>query len=239
MNSCDLQKNPVRLNRSGIREIIRSGMNYFIHLAALLLAAGKTGWLNAWLYWGLYMLVHFIHTAIMVRVNPEVLNERGQVFKEGTKFFDKIFMLLWIPLILVTMAVAGFDAVRFEWSHMSLWFAIPGAALTLAASYIIIWAMAVNPFFEGTVRIQSERDQKVCESGPYKFIRHPGYTGIIVVTLCSPLILGSWWAFAPSAMIVVLVIIRTELEDKTLREELPGYAEYAERVKYRLLPFVR
>jgi len=98
--------------------------------------------------------------------------------------------------------------------------------------------MATNAHFESTVRIQKERGHQVCEAGPYRFVRHPGYGGMIFMYMGMPLILGSWWAFIPVFMIIMLVFIRTALEDRTLQRELSGYSEYARKTRFRLLPGV-
>jgi protein-S-isoprenylcysteine O-methyltransferase Ste14 len=98
--------------------------------------------------------------------------------------------------------------------------------------------MAVNPYFELSVRIQDDRDHRVIKSGPYRIVRHPGYAAQALSLVATPLILGSWWGLVPAAVLVVVLMIRTALEDRTLRNELPGYAEYTEQTRYRLLPHV-
>ncbi len=108
---------------------------------------------------------------------------------------------------------------------------IPGAAL-------FSWSMVVNPFFEKTVRIQTDRGHRVIDTGPYAFVRHPGYLGFVGWTLSAPLLLASAWAFVPAVLSVVGIVVRTALEDRTLQAELPGYPEYAARVRSRLIPGV-
>lgn len=98
--------------------------------------------------------------------------------------------------------------------------------------------MAVNPHFETTVRIQDDREHRVCTSCPYKIVRHPGYVGVILGTLGIPLILGSWWGLVPGTIMILLVVMRTALEDRTLQKELTGYKEYTKITRYRLFPFV-
>jgi protein-S-isoprenylcysteine O-methyltransferase Ste14 len=229
-------ENKTGLDRNGVKELVRSTIRFFIHLAVLLISAGKIWWINAWVYFGLYLFLQVVYALVMLRINPDLLNERGKGIKEGTKTFDKLFFAFWLPLIVLTLVVSGLDAARYEWSDMYLWLIISGVIISIPAGIFTIWAVAVNPYFEGTIRIQDDRDHQVCNSGPYKIVRHPGYAGLIISTLCTPLILGSWWGLVPSGIIALLVIIRTVLEDRTLQDELPGYPEYAERVRYRLVP---
>jgi len=101
---------------------------------------------------------------------------------------------------------------------------------------VLVWAMAANKFFSATVRIQEERGHTVATGGPYRYVRHPGYVGWLMLTLATPVVLGSRWALVPAGITVILTILRTALEDRTLHSELEGYREYAERVRYRLLP---
>lgn len=138
----------------------------------------------------------------------------------------------------VNLVIIGFDAVRFHWSSMPIWPSILGLVLFIPAFLIATCAMAVNKFFEWTVRIQVDRGQYVCKEGPYRFIRHPGYTCLIISVLVCPLILRSCWGLVLSVILALVIIARTALEDRTLQKELPGYQEYAQIVRYRLLPFI-
>jgi protein-S-isoprenylcysteine O-methyltransferase Ste14 len=135
-------------------------------------------------------------------------------------------------------ACAGLDAVRFGWSSMPLWIIAVGVALYGASCAFGSWAMAVNRHFESTVLVRTDGSQTVCSSGPYRIVRHPGYTAGVAGSLSYPCILGSWWAFVPVGVLVLLFIARTALEDLTLRRELPGYREYAAHTRERLVPFV-
>ena len=127
---------------------------------------------------------------------------------------------------------------RFEWSTMSPIFWPAGLILFVVGAMLFSRSMGVNPFFEKTVRIQSDRGHRVIDTGPYSVVRHPGYLGFFGWCLSAPLLLGSWWAFVPAGLTLVGLIIRTALEDRTLRKELEGYEAYSTRVRYRLLPGV-
>ena len=117
-------------------------------------------------------------------------------------------------------------------------YAVMGVVFLIVSSVLVNWAMIENPYFEPTVRIQNDRDHQVVTTGPYAIVRHPGYLSGILWIASIPLILGSLYALAPFVLYTVLMILRTYLEDRTLQEELPGYTEYAERIKYRLFPVI-
>ncbi len=121
---------------------------------------------------------------------------------------------------------------------MSPFFWPVGLLLFLPGTLLFAWSMGVNPFFEKTVRIQSDRGHRVIDTGPYAVVRHPGYLGFSGWCLSTPLLLGSWWAFVPALLSVAGLLLRTVLEDRTLQRELEGYAAYAQRVRHRLLPGV-
>jgi protein-S-isoprenylcysteine O-methyltransferase Ste14 len=134
------------------------------------------------------------------------------------------------------MIVAGLDH-RFGWSPVfPLWLIVLGIFLTALGYAISAWAFIENRFFSSVVRIQTERGHVVCDSGPYRIVRHPGYAGNILPLLGIVLALGSVWTVIPAVVALVIAILRTVLEDRTLQEELPGYREYAHRVRYRLFP---
>jgi protein-S-isoprenylcysteine O-methyltransferase Ste14 len=113
-----------------------------------------------------------------------------------------------------------------------------GLAIFISGSGLLTWSMVVNPFFEKTVRIQTEHGHRVIDTGPYAYVRHPGYAGLVGWILSTPLLLGSAGAMIPASLAVIGIVIRTALEDHTLYAELPGYAEYVARVRFRLLPGV-
>jgi protein-S-isoprenylcysteine O-methyltransferase Ste14 len=213
-------------------------VHVFIHLGVLLLAAGSLWWINAWACAGLGLAFHVVNTAVLLRFNPELLNRRGQLVQPETKSFDKLFIGLYVPLGLATSVVAGLDAVRFGWSHMPSWIIAAGTALYVLSCAFGSWAMAVNRHFESTVFVAKDGSQQVCSAGPYRIVRHPGYTAAVVGSVGYVWILASRWALVPACLMVLLFIMRTSLEDATLKEELPGYREYAARTTRRLIPFV-
>jgi protein-S-isoprenylcysteine O-methyltransferase Ste14 len=231
-------KQGIGLNRLGVRGITAQSILIIIGFAILFISAGTLAWIKAWVYVGLVSIYWVISTVVLARVNPEMLNERGSVVKKGTKGFDKVWVAIVPVLTFGNLVVMGFDAVRYQWSAMPFWLIFVGIFMIVLVFPLALWAMAVNEFFEWTVRIQDDRNQYVCTSGPYRIMRHPGYAGLIISILAYPLILGSWWGFALSGILTIIIVIRTALEDRTLQKELPGYKGYAQQVKYRLIPFI-
>ena len=204
-------------------------------MTALFVSAGKLGWVEGW---ALMILIAFgsIGTQLYLkRYNPEVLEHRKRI-GEGTKTWDRIWLYLFRLIMLVMMVVAGLDAMRFGWTSMPWWLS-PVGALVMSAGYLIsAWAMAENPHFEGTVRIQHDRGHRVIDNGPYAVVRHPGYVGVSMLIIGSSLVLRSCWALVVVVLSVLLIGLRTWLEDSLLHKELIGYAEYARRVRSRLIP---
>lgn len=233
----NLNTSPTGLNRDGIRGVVREFMRPVIQLTILLISAGRIDWINAWMYVGLFLVIQIIFIAALLKINPQVLNERGKVFRENTKTFDKVFYALMIPITLGILIIAGLD-FRYEWSTMPFEVSLLGVLIFIPAGTFGLWAMAVNSYFSTTVRIQEERGHQVCSSGPYKIVRHPGYVSFILGILGMPLILGSCWALIPGSVSTLLIILRTALEDRSLQQELPGYKEYTTMTRYRLVPLV-
>lgn len=199
-------------------------------------SVGRLDWLNAWLLLGLNFVASIVTTALLWR-NPELLAERSNI-KAG-KSWDKAIVGVVVLLgPMATWITAGLDT-RFHWSDgMPPVAFIVGVVVAVVAAALIAWAMRSNKFFSSVVRIQKDRGHVVVTSGPYRFVRHPGYTGMSVFTLATPLILNSRWAFAPAMATAATAVLRTALEDRTLHNELDGYADYARRVKYKLVPVI-
>ncbi len=201
------------------------------------LAAGQTVDLRPWTFFAASFLHYALSTAVQYQLNPGLLMQRLQRKRAGSKLWDELLMRASNLTVLIAVPViAGLDLGRFHWSQLPIDFAVLGFALFTLATILLNWAMAVNPYFEPTVRIQTERAHQVISRGPYLIVRHPGYLAGILYTLSIPLIMGSGFTFIPVGVYAILFIIRTQLEDTTLQEELAGYAEYANQVKHKLLP---
>jgi len=207
-------------------------------MAVLFLAAGKLDWWEGWAYVIQAFIVLVVSRAILIRKNPDLAQERAYAGKkENVKPWDRILMpLMSIFLPLVSWIVCGLDE-RFSWSP-DLPNGIQFIALFLmfAGSMLGTWAMIANRFFSSHVRIQTERGHTVVSSGPYRFVRHPGYAGGVLSWVVSPVFFSSIGATIPAILAIIVIITRTALEDRTLQEELPGYRDYARIVRHRLIP---
>ncbi len=209
--------------------------------AVLFISSGRMDWWMAWAYLGIFVVGVCVNMTIMIRKNPELteelIEERSQI-KANTKKWDFYLAGLLSLSSTVVLLVSGLD-IRFEWSEQ-IPFVLQFAAMVLVVlgSGLGSWAIVSNPYFASTVRIQSERGHRVVSNGPYQYIRHPGYAGWILSGIALPVMLGSLWALIPSGLTVVIFIIRTGLEDRTLRRELPGYEEYSQNTCFRLVPYV-
>ena len=206
----------------------------------LFIAAGRLDWVWGWVYVGIVVSFTFVSRIIVIRTNPDLIAERAQFLeREDVKGWDRLilfFLLLIGPLAM--MIVAGLDE-RFGWSpRISVTLRVVALVVMVLGFAVSTWAMAVNRYFSAVVRIQKDRGQTVVTDGPYRFVRHPSYATGILSSLMIPFLLGSLWALIPCGLVAVVTVIRTALEDKTLLEELDGYKEYAQRVRYRLLPGV-
>ena len=196
-------------------------------------------WWEAWVYGIINVLGFLISRAMAAKRNPDLISERAQFMKhENVLNWDKILAPLvalgggLIPL------VVGLDEL-LNWSPaFSILIKIIALAIILTGYIWGSYALIQNRFFSGMVRIQSDRGHQVITSGPYRWMRHPGYAGAICTYLATPLFLDSGWAFIPAVFLVITLVIRTSLEDKVLQAELEGYSEYADKVRYRLFPGV-
>jgi protein-S-isoprenylcysteine O-methyltransferase Ste14 len=207
-------------------------------VALLMLAAGRVNWLWAWVYASLILAFDAATAASVLPRHLDPLTERPPE-GERTKSWDRLIMPLAAGLLpLVTLVVAGLDR-RFGWPpEMALWVHVGGAALAALGYGLFAWAIAANPFFAPTARVQHGRDHAVATGGPYAVVRHPAYAGAILSALGIPLMLGSAWALIPAAATAALFAARTALEDAALQRELPGYADYARHTHHRLIPGV-
>lgn len=205
-----------------------------------LILSGDYRWIEGWTFAAISLVVSILSRVLAAHKNPDIIQERASFTdSQGIKAWDKK-IVPWIAFYIpaLTYVIFGLDR-RFGWS-MSVLEVIRGLGLVLflAGFALSTWAMVENRFFSSVVRIQTERGHKVCDSGPYRWVRHPGYLGGLIAWFGMPLFMGSLWGYLPVFLQVILYVFRTRLEDQTLQAELPGYQDYAQRVRYRLLPGV-
>ena len=219
--------------------IARYAMREFMGLvsmgAALFWAAGRLDWWQAWASLAVMALWIAATAFVILRFNPALLAERLGP-RKGARSWDVAIMSMLGLTQLVRYIVAGLDQ-RFSWTDSFSLTAQIAALIVCALGYVlVVWATASNAFFSQIVRLQPERGQMVVTGGPYHYVRHPAYFGAILYELAVPILLSSWWALLVSLLNVILLILRTALEDRTLQAGLTGYAGYARQVRYRLLP---
>lgn len=227
------------------RQTIRKAVAGFVVITALpavilFLAAGRADWWEAWMMVGVLAVTSIGSRVILLRVHPDLAAERAQWVKsEGVKAWDKRLMpivALYGPALM--WLVAGLDKRWNISPPLAIELEIIAFVLVILGYLFSTWAFLTNKFFSAVVRIQTERGHTVVDTGPYAWVRHPGYAGGIIGYLLTPVALGTMWAMSPALLTAIVVILRTALEDYTLLEELPGYRAYAVRVRYRLLPGV-
>ncbi len=204
-------------------------------LALIFLPAGSLTWAPGWLFLGVLVIGFALSALVLARVNPVIFRARSR-FQPGTKGWDKALLAVMLPAMTAVLPVAALDAGRYHDASVPAWMVVLGYFGMLAGIAVAAWAQAVNPFFEPGVRIQSERLQRVIDSGPYRVVRHPGYIAALWLFFGMALALGSFWALLPAALAAALLIVRTAWEDRLLQAELAGYAAYAQRVRWKLIP---
>jgi protein-S-isoprenylcysteine O-methyltransferase Ste14 len=220
------------------RQWVRLVITYLFIPALLFICAGDLGWWQGWVFALLILAAGILSRIWTERRHPGLLVERaGSHSAQDVKPWDKVLApLMAVSLSFPLVIVAGLDH-RFGWTAaFPFWLSILGLALITLGYFLASWALVENRFFSGTVRIQTERGHVVCDSGPYRIVRHPGYAGNILSLPGIVLALGSLWTIIPAVLALIIAVTRTALEDRTLQEELPGYREYARRVRYRLFP---
>jgi protein-S-isoprenylcysteine O-methyltransferase Ste14 len=204
-------------------------------LLLVFLPAGDIGWVPGWIFVAALVIAFGASGLVIAKVNPVIFRARSR-FQPGTERWDLPLVAVILTAMGATIPVASFDAGRAHWSQVPLWLVVIGYVALLGGIAVTAWAQAVNPFFEPGVRIQSERHQRVIDSGPYGFVRHPGYSAAIAMFLGISLALASWWGLVPAAIASTLITVRTAWEDRLLHDKLPGYREYAGRIRARLVP---
>lgn len=217
--------------------IIKHLFGSLLFFAIIFISAGRIDYAQglAYVAIGLFMVVL---NYTVLRIEPELQKERSKP-GEDTKKWDKAILGISFLVTILMYIIAGLDSGRYRWSPDFHWsFYLLGAILTTLGQLLFLIAQKQNRFFSSTVRIQINRDQSVCDTGLYKIVRHPAYLGSIIQSIGFPFIFGSAWSTIPICAMIILLIIRTNLEDRTLKNELKGYLDYSEKTRCKIIPYV-
>ena len=218
-----------------VKRLLLGGSSALVQAAILFISAGRLDWAMAWAFLAVYAAYA---VAVVAFVEPGLMAERAKI-KADAKTWDMVFLVFSkLSLGLVMPLVAGLD-MRFGWTPQIPLAPRLVALIIVALGYgLSAWAVISNRFFSDIIRIQTDRGHTVVSDGPYQYVRHPGYAGMILFILATPFLLDSLWLLILGGLTMLLIIVRTLFEDRTLLEGLDGYKEYAQRVRYRLLPRV-
>ena len=221
------------------KDIVSTIVKYVLLAVFLFGIAGDITWIAGWVCFGILSGYAIIAGVILSKHDPGVIEERQTMIAEDQKGWDKVFTVGVGILSMAWMVFIPLDAVRFGWSPpIPVWAQVVGAVLMAAGFYLVFLTMMENTYLSRTVRIQDERGHKVIDTGPYAIVRHPMYVGVIVIFPAFALLLGSGWGTLMGLILTLSFPVRIIFEEQTLREELVGYREYTERVRYRLIPRV-
>lgn len=215
------------------------GAQFLLFAVLLFGPAGTVAWPAGWAFLLLFFAPVLLITRALARDNPALLDERMKpLIQKGQPLWDKIAVASLAVLFGLWLILMGLDAGRFHWSAMPAWLQWPAGAGVLVSMWICSRIFRVNPFLANVVRIQTERGHEVVMAGPYGIVRHPLYAATLILFPSAALLLGSWFGLAATIVLASVLVLRTALEDRELHRGLDGYAAYAQRVRYRIIPLV-
>jgi len=217
--------------------IIKHLLGSILFFAILFVCAGRLDYWQGLIYVAIGLIMVVLNYTVL-KPDPDLMKEREKPGKDSKKW-DKNILGLSLLFTVLMYLFAGLDSGRFYWSPDFHWILyLLGGVLTATGQLLFLIAQKQNKFFSSTVRIQTERNHQVCTTGLYRIVRHPAYLGNIIQLLGFPLLFGSLWSIVPVIVSLALIVIRTFFEDKTLKNELNGYTQYAATIKFRLIPFL-
>jgi protein-S-isoprenylcysteine O-methyltransferase Ste14 len=231
-----MEKADGKINRVALSA--RVAATFSIIALALFLPAGNPSWISGWTFLALFFGFIIAITAWLYRCNPGLLKERLRRRSSDQPGWDMILYPLIGALFFVWLSLMSLDAARFHWSLMPLWLQVGGGVILSCSFYLLYRTFRENSYLSPLVRIQHERGQTVVSTGPYKIVRHPMYAAIVVSVIGTSLLLGSWCGIPFGFLLICVLARRAVLEERVLREQLPGYLAYMAQVRYRLVPHI-
>lgn len=234
----DIHSSPA--SRPVVARLIIRNLIWIATLALLLFGTGGTArWAGGWLFLAELGGIGLALGLWLARYDPGLLAERMAMgMQPAQKTWDKVFMATVFVLWFGWLVLMALDAARFHWSQVPPWAQALGAILIALCMYLAYLTFRENSFAAPVVKIQSERGHRVVSSGPYAYVRHPMYSGAVLFFIGTPLLLGSWYGLAAAPLLIAVLAVRAVMEERTLCDELPGYRDYAARVRYRLAPWI-
>src|SRR6266540_586392 len=222
-----------------VKQQIGQFAGFFMAFAlALFLPAGTLAWPAGWIFLALFFGFYLAVTLWLFRHNPGLLQERMRLGTSDQQGWDKLLFPLIMVFPFVWLMFMSFDAVRFHWSPLPVRLQFVGAIMLLCSFYLLFLTFRENSYLSPVVRIQQERGHTVVSTGPYHYVRHPMYAAIVIFVVGTSLLLGSWSGVLVGAVFVIALARRAILEEQTLQAQLPGYAAYMTKVRYRLIPYL-
>jgi len=221
-----------------IKALVWTVVSFLMMALLLFLPAGTVLWPAGWIFWSLLLGFTVVNTGLLFKSNPGLLQERLSFSQPNQPTSDKVLTSVNALLGLVWFILMPLDAVRFHRSHMPLFLQIVGAIVLVGFMPLAILTFRENAFLATMARVQQERGQTVISTGPYHYVRHPLYSSALLFFLGTPLLLGSWYGLLFVPIVIAGLVERTLLEERVLREGLPGYAAYMAQVKYRFIPYI-
>ena len=212
---------------------------FLLMIGLLFMPAGTVGWPAGWAFIAIFFGFNLLVVRMLARNDPALLEERmSSPIQRDQPLWDKVLVSVFLPLFVAWAILMPLDAVRFGWSEEPVWLQVLGALGLLLSFYFVYLTFRENEYLTTVARLQKERGQRVVRSGPYRYVRHPMYSGMLIFFPATALLLGSWWGLLVSLVLMGLLVVRTVLEDWMLKKGLEGYTEYSRTVKYRLIPRV-
>jgi protein-S-isoprenylcysteine O-methyltransferase Ste14 len=222
-----------------LKQMLVQTISFFALFAlALFLPAGTLTWTAGWVFLALFFGFFVAMNTWLFRHNPGLLEERMKLSRPNQNGWDKLLFPLLLVFSIAWLVFMALDAVRFHWSQVPEWLQGIGVMILLCSFYLLFLTFRENSYLSTVVRIQEERGQKVISTGPYHYVRHPMYAAILLFVVGTSMLLGSLYGVLVGLFFMIVLARRAVLEERTLQQELPGYAAYMGQVKYHLIPFV-